>query len=101
LLRGHYPVTGLNATILYLAIMNNIKSTIIYIISLNINHVINIRKEHQVITAVHSDHVLTYEEYMPIFYGLFNSIASISDYITSNGRMISELKRMWKEAIMA
>jgi hypothetical protein len=32
--------------------------------------------------------------------GLFNDAFSSSDYIASNGRMINELQRIWKEAIV-
>jgi hypothetical protein len=35
---------------------------------------------------------------MYLFCGLFNDSVSISDYIASNGRIIDELERIWKEA---
>jgi hypothetical protein len=34
-------------------------------------------------------------------YGLFNGTASSSGYIVSNGRIISELERIWEEVVLA
>jgi hypothetical protein len=31
----------------------------------------------------------------------FNDTVSSSDYVASNGRMINELERIWKEAVVA
>jgi hypothetical protein len=33
--------------------------------------------------------------------GILNDVVSISGYITSNGKMINELKRIWKEEAVA
>jgi hypothetical protein len=36
-----------------------------------------------------------------IFSGIFYDAFSVADYITSNGRMLDELERIWKKVVLA